>query len=53
MDTKQRANLGAMLPRMRQHHNELEKLHDDWSDFDDGESLARIEKSLAYVNAAA
>jgi hypothetical protein len=37
-DSKQRANPGAMVgPGLRQHHDELEKLHDDWTDFDDGE----------------
>jgi len=52
-DSKQRANPGAMVPGLRQHHDELEKLHDDWTDFDDGESLAAVEKSLAYVHVAA
>ena len=52
MDPEQRAVLEAMVPRMRLYHDELEKLHDDWFDFDGPESLAEIEKSIAFVNAA-
>lgn len=53
MDSEQRTKLEAMVPRMRQQHDELQKLHDDWSNFDDGESLPNIEQTTAYLTAAA
>jgi len=52
MDPEQLTNLEEMVPRMRLHHDVLEKLHDDWSDFDDGASLAEIEKSISSMHTA-
>ena len=53
MEENQRANLAAMLPRMREHHQALEKLHDEWANFEDGASLVEIETELAEVSVAA
>lgn len=52
MEPDQRNNLEAMVPRMRTHHDELEKLHDEWSNFDDDKSLSDIERQLIEVNMA-
>jgi len=52
MDPEQLTTLEALVPRMRLDHDGLEKLHDDWSDFDGGESIAEVEKSIAYMDAA-
>jgi hypothetical protein len=53
MDEQQRNSLAAMHPRMRAHYSELEQLHDTWTNFNDGASLAEIETTLANINAVA
>ncbi len=53
MVSSQRKNLEALLPRMRKEHEEMETLHREWSNYDDGESLQRIEEELATINVIA
>ena len=52
MEDKQRNNLENMVPRMRTHHDELEKLHEEWSDFDDGKGVKDIELELVDIDTA-
>lgn len=52
MEDTQRKNLESMVPRMRTHHDELEKLHEEWSDFDDGNTIKEIEKQLVTIDTA-
>ena len=52
MEPEQKAGLEAMVPRMRVHHDELEKMHLAWSDFDDGKSLRDIEAELIEIDSA-
>lgn len=52
MDEEQRGKLQAMVPRMREHHDGLEQLHAEWSDYNDGASIADIERELSHVDQA-
>jgi hypothetical protein len=52
MESDQRVNLQNMVPRMRQHHDDLEKLHTEWSNYNDGKSLNDLEQTLADVDMA-
>lgn len=52
MEDQQRENLMNMIPRMRTHHDELEKLHEEWSNFDDGKNIKEIEEELIEIDAA-
>lgn len=53
MEASQRENMEALLPRMRSEYEEMEKLHEAWSDYEDGESLSSIEKELSTINVIA
>lgn len=53
MKNIQKANLQAMVPRVHQHYNELEQLHEQWRNYQDGEPLEEIEKMHSVVDAMA
>ncbi len=53
MEPEQRNDLANMVPRMRQHHDDFEELHQEWSNYGDGKSLKEIEQTLADVDVAA
>lgn len=53
MDDNLKKNIEDLLPRMRHDHNNLEKLHDYWSNYADGKSLSEIEQELSIVNVIA
>ena len=53
MKQLQRETLQAMVPRMREHHDGFEQLHDAWADFSDNASLQDIEAALASASVAA
>ena len=42
MAEQQRENLKSLIPRMRTHHDELEKLHEKWSNFKGWHSNVQI-----------
>jgi len=52
MEPEQRANLANIVPRMRQHHDELEALHREWSNYNDGKRLSELEQTLSDVDVA-
>ena len=51
MEPGQRANLEAMLPRLREHNEGLEELHSQCSDYRDGSNLDNLEQTQADVDA--
>lgn len=52
MEPGQRANFKSMVPRMRQHHDELEALHRECSNYSDGKRLSELEQVLSDVDVA-
>ena len=53
MENAQRSNLQSMVPRMREHYADLEKLHEEWRNYQDGEPLEEIEKMHSIVDTMA
>ena len=53
MENAQRSNLQSMIPRMRQHYSELEVLHEQWRNYQDGGPLEDIEKMYPVVDTMA
>ena len=53
MENAQRSNLQPMVPRIRQQHNDLENLHEQWRNYQDGEPLEEIEKMHSIVDTMA
>lgn len=52
MEDEQRENLRALVPRMREHHDELEALHAEYSNYGDGATLSDIEITQAHADLA-
>jgi len=52
MDQDQKRSLEETVPRMRSHYDELEELHNVWSDYSGDETLADFENVQAQVDVA-
>lgn len=50
MEPDQLNHMKSMVPRMRRQHDDCEKLHDAWKNYDDGETLESIESMSAQVD---